>query len=305
MNTLFRMFACFVFVAWGTVTGNSADKLTLKSGRIYEGRIVGESDLEIKLLKDGVTIGFSPNQIEKIEREQVEAAPNVMPDAEKMLTAALSVAPEEWIQIPATVIDEGVLRNVPYLSYRAGKLELNIYGDPAAPAGVEIGIYGTNTSTPFKRKLVAFVAEVTTAEFTESFDLEADKKRLGSIDYEVTPPTAPDAYGAWWISAYDMTRLEGARLADSELNEITVKRSEIARVVAAEAAQAAEQRRVAAWSGADLVRAVRPVVTGSNTVTIPNPVVSTSGSSYSTGRVYVKGYYRKNGTYVSGYSRSR
>ncbi len=288
-----------MFTAVGITTGNSADKLTLKSGRIYEGRIVGESDSEIKLLKDGITIGFNPNQIEKIEREPVEAAPNAMPDAEKMLAAALAVAPEEWVQIPATVIDEGVLRNVPYLSYRAGKLELNIYGDPEAPAGVEIGIYGANTSTPFKRKLVAFVAEVTTAEFTESFNLDADKKRLGSIDYEVTPPTAPDAYGAWWISAYDMTRLESARLADTELNEITVKRAEIARLVAKEAALAAEQRRVAAWSAADLARAVRPVVTSSSTVTsAPEP-------SYNTGRVYVRGYYRKNGTYVNGYYRSR
>lgn len=290
-----------MFAVWGANAGNSADKLTLKSGRIYEGRIIGESDSEIKLLRDGVTIGFNLNQIEKIEREQVQAAPNAMPDAEKMLAAALGVSPEEWVQIPATVIEEGVLRNVPYVSYRAGKLELNIYGDPEAPAGVEIGIYGTNTSTPFKRKLVSFIAEVTSAEFTESFNLEADKKRLGAIDYEVTPPTAPDAYGAWWISAYDMTRLESARFADTELNEITVKRAEISRVAAAEAARAAEQRLITAWSRADLERAVRPTVTSAGTIT-SSPV---SYSNYSTGRVYVKGYYRKNGTYVSGYYRSR
>ncbi len=44
-------------------------------------------------------------------------------------------------QIPSTVIDAGVLRDIPYLSYRAGSYEVNVYGDPAAPACFEIGIH--------------------------------------------------------------------------------------------------------------------------------------------------------------------
>ncbi len=45
------------------------------------------------------------------------------------------------VQIPSTVIDNGVFRNVPYKSYRAGDYEMNVYGDPVQPAGVEVGVY--------------------------------------------------------------------------------------------------------------------------------------------------------------------
>jgi hypothetical protein len=59
------------------------------------------------------------------------------------ITAILGKQP--WItslrQIPATVVDKGVMRNVPYLSFQSGDYELNVYGDPDNPAGVEIGIH--------------------------------------------------------------------------------------------------------------------------------------------------------------------
>lgn len=265
----------------------------MKSGRVVEGRILNETETIVTVYRDGITLGFEKTMIDKIEREAVEATLNGMPPAERLLEAALAVAPEEWIQIPATVIDEGVLRNVPYISYRAGKLELNIYGDPNLPAGIEIGIYGSNTSLPFKKKLVAFIAEATSAEFPSTFNLNQDKKRLGKIDYEVTPPSSPDAYGAWWISAYDMAKLDTARFADNEINSITVHRADVTKVNGQGASQTSDS-----WSAQDLARAIRP------TATISYPSTSTY-SGNAGGRVYVKGYTRKDGTYVQGHARSK
>ncbi len=47
------------------------------------------------------------------------------------------------VEIPATVIDVRDFKNVPYKSFRVNNdIELNIYGDPENPAGVELGIYG-------------------------------------------------------------------------------------------------------------------------------------------------------------------
>ena len=46
------------------------------------------------------------------------------------------------VEIPATVIDVADFKNVPYKSFRVNEdVELNIYGDPENPAGVELGIY--------------------------------------------------------------------------------------------------------------------------------------------------------------------
>jgi hypothetical protein len=300
MKQRFRLiFILILAFGLGCSAGVSSDKLIMKSGRVYEGRILNETDDLVTLKKGGITLGFEKKTIEKIEREPVEAASNGLPSAEKLLEAASAVAPEEWQQIPATVIDEGVLRNVPYTSYRAGKLELNIYGDPASPAGIEIGIYGPKPSLPFKKKLVAFIAEASNAEFPSTFNLDQDKKRLGQIDYEVTPPTAPDAYGAWWISAYDMAKLETARFADTEINAITVKRAEVAKV----AAQEASQKNYEIWTTQDLERAVRPTEVAQSQ---SNPSsYAYSGSSSGSGRVYVRGYTRKDGTYVQSHTRSK
>lgn len=249
-------------------------------------------------------MGFGPQLIERIEREPVEVAPNTLPDTAALLAAAQTIAPQDWVQIPATLIDDGVLRNVPYQSYRSGILELNIYGDPAAPAGVEIGIYGTITALPFKKRLIAFVAEVTGAEFPDSFNLDQDKKRLGLIDYEITPPTAPDAYGGWWVSAYDMSRLESARIADNEIHAITTQRAQIVLKTKADDAErkpeaiSTPRQKGEEWTSEDLVRAIRPTQT--------QPSYTSSGyAAYSSGRVWVRSYVRKDGTFVRGYSRSR
>jgi hypothetical protein len=46
-------------------------------------------------------------------------------------------------QIPATLIDNGYLKNVPYLSFRINDyIEMNVYGNPDDPAAIEFGVYG-------------------------------------------------------------------------------------------------------------------------------------------------------------------
>src|SRR4051812_25923776 len=54
-------------------------------------------------------------------------------------------------QIPATVIEVGELASVPYLSFAGTDIELNVYGDPAKPAGIEVG---TKSDSPEVRASV-------------------------------------------------------------------------------------------------------------------------------------------------------
>lgn len=65
-------------------------------------------------------------------------------------------------QIPATVVDKGVMRHVPYQSYRCGEdYEVNVYGDPDAPAVIEIGIYrGLLKQPKAKDNCINFIAAV-------------------------------------------------------------------------------------------------------------------------------------------------
>jgi hypothetical protein len=140
---------------------------------------------------------------------------------------------EYWItrvkQIPATVIDKGIMRDVPYLSYKSGDYELNVYGDPQNPAAVELGVYGGSlTNEVAKRWCIGFIGGLLRSQSQAQRDawehLHYDKDIFtnGEITFEITPPTDEDAYGGWWVSAYSVKALDCARATPKEIADITV-----------------------------------------------------------------------------------
>jgi hypothetical protein len=135
-------------------------------------------------------------------------------------------AVKSLVEIPATVIDVADFKNVPYKSFRVNEdVELNIYGDPENPAGVELGIYGPRSADKKLRKLLrAYLAGfLTTREEIAalySLGLNQGKTQVGNIVLEITPANAFDAYGAWWVSLYNPTALAKVRLSDSEYKRL-------------------------------------------------------------------------------------
>ncbi len=126
------------------------------------------------------------------------------------------------VEIPATVIDVGDFKNVPYKSFRVNQdIELNIYGDPENPAGVELGIYGSRSGNQKLRKtlrgyLAGFLTTRQEIAALYSVGLEKGITQVGDITMEITPKDAPDAYGAWWVSLYNRKDLQRVRLNDTE-----------------------------------------------------------------------------------------
>ncbi len=159
-----------------------------------------------------------------------------LPDRTRCRQAAAAKAwARDLRQIPSTVIDKGVLRNVPYTSYRAGEYELNVYGDPSAPAGFEIGIHKELLKSAAAKKncfdLVAgLLADAADRALLATLKQDADKKIRAGITFEVTPPTAEDAYGGWWVSVYSEPALDRSRASATELEKITVTRQDVKRI---------------------------------------------------------------------------
>jgi hypothetical protein len=130
------------------------------------------------------------------------------------------------------VIDKGVLKNVPYTSYRSGDYELNVYGDPDAPACFEIGITGQLLKSPEAKRncyeiVSAILNDAASVAFLRTLNPEGDKKGRNGITFEITPPTAEDAYGGWWISLYSEPLLERSRASAEELKKITITHKEV------------------------------------------------------------------------------
>ena len=136
--------------------------------------------------------------------------------------ASLSEANDlQWV--PSEVIETGVFRYVRYHSYQAAQFELNIYGNPNHPAGVEIGVYaGKNRTKAEIRGLMArLLQRAEDREQVTQLALEQDKVEHNGLTFEITPATADDAFGGWWISIYDAAAIDKARDSEAELKRIT------------------------------------------------------------------------------------
>lgn len=131
-------------------------------------------------------------------------------------------------QIPATLIDNGYLKNVPYLSFRINDfIEMNVYGNPDHPAAIEFGVYGKGKSSDrIRRVLRSFMAGFLTSRkevaAIYSIPFSGGEKSAGPYRLRITPPEAPDAYKGWWICLYNPKTLEAARVSDAEYAKVTL-----------------------------------------------------------------------------------
>lgn len=147
-----------------------------------------------------------------------------LPAAETALSRIRSLdLGKDLKQIPATVIDKGPLRHVPYVSHRAGDLEVNVYGDPDAPACIEIGLFAADPKrrAAGRDALAGLLPVPEDGDVLRTLDLAKGKSTRAGLTFEITPETAPDAYGGWWASVYDAKALEGARATEADLKNVS------------------------------------------------------------------------------------
>jgi hypothetical protein len=129
-------------------------------------------------------------------------------------------------QIPATVIEVGELASVPYLSFAGTDVELNVYGDPEKPAGIEVG---TKSDSPETRAAVkAFIAGLLNETDRKPLDTipEGQEVTADGMTLEITPPTATDGFGAWWVTASHPVGIQSARASVGEMNEMALASDE-------------------------------------------------------------------------------
>jgi hypothetical protein len=129
-------------------------------------------------------------------------------------------------QIPATVIEVGELASVPYLSFAGADVELNVYGDPEKPAGIEVG---TKSDSPETRAAVkAFIASLLNDADKKPLDTmpEGQEVTTDGMTLEITPPTATDGFGAWWVTASHPAGIQNAKASVGEMNEMAISADE-------------------------------------------------------------------------------
>jgi hypothetical protein len=208
-----------------------ADSLVVGS-QTLEGTVLRTNGNDILLLmSDGILLCPRTN-IESITLAAPKATPSHTKEGlPSFQTALLALNRQTWAsnlkQIPATVIDAGPMKNVPYVSFRCAEdYEINIYGDLEQPAAIEAGVYGRLAKDELAKSrceefLHSLFLNPTHKARLRGLDWKEDLKTAEGMTFEVTPPTAPDAYGGWWMSVYSLSQLDASRASASELKEIT------------------------------------------------------------------------------------
>jgi hypothetical protein len=270
-----------------------ADIIILQSGDIVPGKIIGSNRDGLDIVQSGSTNKehWSVKMINKVWLEKDVPKSDRIPSWVKILS---QLTTNRWThnfkQIPATVIDNGVLKDVPYISFRfnLGEYELNIYGDLERPACIEIGTVGLLVNNKeAMTNCVNFMASTLTrprdkAVFKLLTLTTNDLLRKDGLTFKTILPDEPDCYGGWWVSIYDDKALGSARASAEELARITQPK-QMPKVVIPTAAQVPTYY----WSESDISI---------------NSRHSASDSCHG-GAVYVNDYYRANGTYFDEHTR--
>jgi len=223
-----------------TVLSGQADKMspdtvTLKNGTVLRGLILKNSakelviqtrDGEARLPKDYIRrIDDAPDDgviyEDLVGRDELPSWRAIVHD----LRTHDSVRSFE--QIPPTRIDNGLLRNIPYLSFRINeRTELNVYGDPHDPVAIEFGFYGSRGIKNHKRRIFGeFIAGHlhSREQIAALYSLGPDKRdaRAGHLSFRLITKSDPDSYGGTWLVVYRPDRMERARLPDSAYAALT------------------------------------------------------------------------------------
>lgn len=217
-----------------------ADTVVFSSGRTMDGTVVRTNGNDVLVVADCAAFNFSRESIKEIRTEHVEVVEvNNTNRLAPFRLALARLAKQAWASdlrpIPATVVDKGMLRNVPYMSFRCGDdYEVNIYGEPEHPAGLEVGVYHKLLEDPSaKKNCIALVAELLgrpdDREVLRGLNMEKDVKTKEALTFEITPPSAEDAYMGWWVSIYSERSLDAARASDDEMKRISVPKVEAER----------------------------------------------------------------------------
>lgn len=242
-----------ILAVLATAAAAAADEVVLTNGGKLEGVIVRETDDSLVIRLRYATVTLERDEVVSVRKDPKAAAAAAKARLARWDRCIEVLAPRAWDgkprQVPALVVEVGPLKNVPYMSFRAGNYEFNLYGDPEAPAGFEFGVYGPLLKNDAAKKqcveaLSALLGDPKDADALKGLGLAPGRTEREGLVLEVTPETAEDAFDGWWVSVYDTKAIEKARASQEELDRITATREEMERQ-AAEAKAEEDKRRAA------------------------------------------------------------
>ena len=212
-----------------------ADVVVFQNGSVITGNVLQQDGSGVLIQMDSGTYRFPLSSVSDVKKEAA-AAPHVSNNGKRIPDWAQIVsllANNGWArglkQVPATMIENGVWKNVPYVSFRcaSGGYEVNIFGDLNNPAAVQIGAmsYLCNNAEA-KSNCVNFICSVLASTDARKMVRalnwsRKDTQKNAGMTFETILPGEWGSYGGWWVSVYNDSALANAQASETELLAIT------------------------------------------------------------------------------------
>lgn len=222
-----RAAAVVVILAAGTVAPVGAmDTILLKNGTRITGKILGQSKSSVFMRVGTGNAVYSKKAIRRIYEDITDEAPVTRvlrrDELPPWWVPLSDLYHEDWVNslkaVPAGLIDVGDLKYVPYLSFRAnGIYEMNIYGDPRDPAGLEIGYRGDlrfrsgDAQKRCRQFIASYLGGLRQFEALYRMNRTGGRQEADGLTIQITPRGAADAFGGWWVVVWNPQKLAAAR----------------------------------------------------------------------------------------------
>lgn len=215
-----------------------ADVVVLQNGSVITGHVLQQDGNGVLLQMDSGTYRFPLSSVSDVKKEAT-AAPHVsnngkrIPDWAQIVSLLANTGWSQGLkQVPAAMIETGVWKNVPYVSFRCRSdgYEVNIFGDLNNPAAVQIGAMSyLSQSAEAKSNCVNFICSVLSSadarKMVRSLNWnQKDTKKNEGMTFETILPGEWGSYGGWWVSVYNDSALANAQASENELLAITQPR---------------------------------------------------------------------------------
>jgi hypothetical protein len=318
-----------------------ADVVVLQNGSVITGNVLQQDGNGVLLQMDSGTYRFPLSSVSDVKKEAA-AAPHVsnngkrIPDWAQIVSLLANTGWSQGLkQVPATMIESGIWKNVPYVSFRCRSdgYEVNIFGDLNNPVAVQIGAMSyLSQNAEAKSNCVNFICSVLASadarKMVRSLNWnQKDTEKNGGMTFETILPGEWGSYGGWWVSVYNDSALGNAQASETELLAITQPRVLAPPSAAAAQPMATTQSATTAANAAPQPDAAnsqppaapaQPVVTTTTTTTTPGvvttygatpawtaeematarPVTPASNAASTADKVYPRTYDRSAGTYA-------
>src|SRR6185369_2264666 len=230
-----KLFTILAAVTFGLSPLLKADVVVLQGGTVVTGTILQQDANGVLLQTQFGTYRYPLTAVSDMKKEAATAPHvsnngQVIPDWAQIISI---LATNGWAagmkQVPATMIETGNFKNVPYVSFRCGDggYEVNIYGDLNRPAAVQIGAMNyQHQTTSEKSNGVNFACSVledaAVRKIIRALHFgRKDTQQNGDMTIETILPGEWGSYGGWWVSIRNDAALASAQASQAELLALT------------------------------------------------------------------------------------